>query len=173
MIVSIGYIIYFHNTLFHFCGYTDSLRVPLFLVEMKHDFMEHSIEFKMNTLIHIPFWNNSLWHMRIFLEPRICGLQLCDYWLYPFPCAHILFYDFMAIFCSCICAPPQLRSNLEGRCSTRSEGDDDSRQLATQRRSSLVSSWWAVSLSWARHGQTAGACQLEVLQQGKRRSTEN
>ena len=71
-----------------------------------------------------------------------------------------------------MCTSPA-QVNLERRCSTRYEGDDDSRKLATRGRSSLVSSWWAVSLSWARHGQTAGACQLEVLQQGKRRSTEN
>ena len=71
-----------------------------------------------------------------------------------------------------MCTSPA-QVNLERRCSTRYEGDDDSRKLATRGRSSLVSSWWAVSLSWARHGQTVGACQLEVLQQGRRRSTEN
>ena len=94
-------------------------------------------------------------------------------WWKPFACAHTLLYVFKAMYCSCICVPPRLRSNLEGPCSTRCEGDDDSRQLATLRRSTLVFSWLAVSPSWARHGQTAGACQLEVLQQGKRRSTEN
>ena len=48
-----------------------------------------------------------------FLRARICGDQVCDYSLKPFPHAHTLFNVFKAMFYSCTSAPPRLRSTLK------------------------------------------------------------